>query len=236
MKRSLILVLVILLITVSCPKKEMPSLKLLPSIWDETNKYQILIDTVIAGSYWLIYKSVQEPEPVIELQSITEITQVGSVSRDSTALVLRGDNLKPISSSKTILTSGMTINADIAYGKTKASVKAKLPQGDKAIYVPININTYDNDQVTTILRALELKQDEEKEINVVIGFSGTTVPVKIKLLGEEKITGPAGAFDCHKYTITVVGRMIDVWCEKADAKRMVKYFDTQASMTMELLP
>lgn len=236
MKRIVITITAIALIIIGCAKQESPSIKLSGRAWGETNKYRILIDTAVTGSYWLIYKPVSEPEGVIELQSITEITQSGSVSRDSTVLVLRQDNLKPISSSKTILSGGATITSFITYGKNKASIKAKLPQGEKATDIPININTYDNDQVTTILRAVELKSGEEREINVVIGFSGTSVPVKIKSDAQEKVLIPAGEFDCDKYTLTVVGRTIDVWYEKAATKRMVKYFDAQANMTMELLP
>ncbi len=237
MKRIIVIGLALMLIILSCPKKETPALRLSPQKWNETNTYQILTDTTVSGKYQLIYRTFEEAgEEKIELYSLTEIMQGNAVSTDSTRLVIKADDLRPLLSDKVIFTSGTSLSSVTIYGKNKAEVKAKLPQGEKSADIPININTYDNDQVTTILRAIELKPDEEKEINVVIGFSGTTVPVKIKSSGEEKIIVSAGEFDCHKYTITVVGRMIDVWYEKADAKRMVKYFDAQANMTMELMP
>jgi len=232
MKKTLLLLSILLLI-ISCPKKETSTIKLSPGTWNETNKYRILIDTTVSGSYQLIYKTTDQ---TIELQSITQVTQTNVTSYDSTALVLRQDNLRPISSFKTIITGGATITSDIKYTDNKASIKAKLPQGEKSIDIPINVNTYDNDQITTILRAIELKVNEEKEINIAIGLSGTTVPIKIKLLGEEKIKVPAGEFDCNKYILNVVGRTIDAWYEKTDAKRMIRYFDVQSNMAMELTP
>ncbi|MCX7785827.1 MAG: DUF3108 domain-containing protein [candidate division WOR-3 bacterium] len=235
MKNIICVILSALLIILNCGKKVVPAIKLSPNNWNEINKYRLLIDTINVGSYQLIYKSISEPEPVIELQSITEIKQAGIISRDSTVLLLRQNNLKPISSSKILSTSGTIITSEIKYHNNKASIKASLPQGKKSIDIPINVNTYDNDQVTTILRAINLAPNEEKEINVAIGLSGTTVPLKIKLVGEDKIKVPAGEFDCNKYTLSVVGRNIDIWYEKTDTKRMVKYYDAQANMTMELL-
>lgn len=236
MKQSICIVLSVLIITLNCGKKEVPSIKLSAGNWNEINQYRLMIDTAIVGSYKLIYKSISEPESVIEIQAVTEIKQAASISQDSVVLLLRPNNLKPISSSKTLSTSGTIIKSEIKYHNKKASIKARLPQGEKSIDIPININTYDNDQVTTILRAIELNPNDEREINVVIGLSGTTVPLKIKLVGEDKIKVPAGEFDCNKYNLSVVGRNIDIWYEKALTKRMVKYADAQTNMIMELLP
>lgn len=237
MKSVIIIGLALMLVVVSCPKKELPALKLSPQAWNETNSYRILTDTMVNGKYQLIYNPIAaQGESKIELYSLTEIMQGNAISRDSTHLVVRVDNLRPLASDKTIFTGGAKVSSLTIYEKTKARIKAILPQGEKTADIPINANTYDNDQVTTILRAIELNPGEEKEISVVIGFSGTSVPLKIKLLGEEKATVPAGEFDCLKYTLTVVGRMIDVWYEKAGTRRMIKYFDSQASMTMELMP
>ncbi len=234
MKQSICIVLSVLIIILNCGKKEVPSINLSACNWNEINQYRLMINNAIVGSYKLIYKSISEP--VIEIQAVTEIKQAASISQDSVVLLLRPNNLKPISSSKTLSTSGTIIKSEIKYHNKKASIKARLPQGEKSIDIPININTYDNDQVTTILRAIELNPNDEREINVVIGLSGTTVPLKIKLVGEDKIKVPAGEFDCNKYNLSVVGRNIDIWYEKALTKRMVKYADAQANMIMELLP
>jgi hypothetical protein len=234
MKQILILVIGVLLIAISCAKKEVPSIKISPAKWNETDKYRILVDTTQSGSYVLIYKS--GAEPTMELCVITEITEQNSITRDSTLMILNQENLKPVSSSKVILMRGTTMSAEVKYRKNKASIKAQLPQGEKSADIPIRINTYDNDEVTTLLRAVELKPLEEKEISVVVGLSGTSIPIKIKTLGVDKTTVPSGEFLCNKYEITLAGHRIEVWYEESGMKRMIKYFDNQANMTMELLP
>ncbi|MEO0074940.1 MAG: DUF3108 domain-containing protein [candidate division WOR-3 bacterium] len=235
MKQILSVVIAISLITISCSKKQAPTLQLSPHSWDETNKYQIYLDTALVGTHRLIYRSLSEPEPLIELQSISEIKHATAISRDSTILLLRQHNLKPIFSSKTLLTGGALMTSEVKYNNNKATIKAHLPHGEKSIDIPINANTYDNDQITTILRAINLNSNEEKEITVVIGLSGTTIPMKIKLVGDEKVKVPAGEFECHKYLLSFLGREVYIWYEKTSAIRMIKYFDSTMKMTMELL-
>jgi hypothetical protein len=164
------------------------------------------------------------------------VKSINGESRDSSSLILHKDNLKPIKSLKIITSRGATLSSEITYTDDKAIIKAKLPSGGKSITIPIGPNSFDNDEITFLMGAIDLKAGEEKELSVVIGLSGTSIPIKIKGIGEERIKVPAGEFDCRKYEMNLVGRAIDVWYEKADSKRMIKYADTQSNMSMVLLP
>ncbi|MEO0076373.1 MAG: DUF3108 domain-containing protein, partial [candidate division WOR-3 bacterium] len=127
-------------------------------------------------------------------------------------------------------------SSTINYTKSNASIKMSTPMGEKSLDLPITANHYDNDEVTTLLRAVDLKQNEEQEINVVSGLAGSVIPIKIKALGTEKLTVPAGEFECNKYQLNLVGRQLNLWYEKTDARRMIKYLDVASNMAMELLP
>jgi hypothetical protein len=238
MKGTYLLIFALALITTFCAKKkEAPSVKLSQPKWSEVSKYQIVVDTTPSGTYVLTNKSSQlGKEAIIELVAITMVKNINGESRDSSVLILHKDNLKPIKSSKTISSRGAVLSSDITYSDNKATIKAKLPSGEKSITIPIGPNSFDNDEITTLLSAIDLKAGEEKELSVVVGFSGTSIPVKIKSIGEEKIKVPAGEFDCNKYEMTLVGRTITIWYEKAEPKRMIKYSDIQSNMAMVLLP
>ncbi len=238
MKRVLLLVFTLVLTIAFCAKKkERPNVKLSQPKWSEISKYQIVIDTTPSGSYMLTNKTSRlGNEAIIELTAVTTVKNINGESRDSSAMILHKDNLKPIKSLKIITARGAVLGSEITYADDKATIKAKLPSGEKSITISIGPNSYDNDEITTVLSALDLKAGEEKELSAVVGLSGTSIPVKIKNLGEEKIKVPAGEFDCNKYEMTLVGRTIDVWYEKAEAKRMIKYLDTQSNMAMELIP
>jgi hypothetical protein len=237
MKKTLIIILGVTMLMVFCAKKEAPSIKLSQPQWSEVNKYQIVVDTTPSGSYVLTNKLGQlGKESIIELSAVTKVKGINGESRDSSTMILRKDNLKPIKSTKIIFSRGVTLSSEITYAKNKASIKAKLPQGDKSIDIPISVNSFDNDEVTTLLSAIELKPGEEKELSAVVGLSGASIPIKVKGIGEEKIKVPAGEFECNKYEMSVVGRTIDLWYEKAGLKRMIKYFDAQSDMAMVLMP
>jgi hypothetical protein len=238
MKKTLLLTLALALTTTFCAKKkEAPSIKLSQPKWSEVNKYQIVMDTMQVGTYVLINKASQlGNEPTIEITAITKVKSINGESSDSSTIILHKDNLKPIKSSKTILSRGKTITSEVTYGKNNASIKANLSDGNKSITIPIEPSSIDNDEITTLLSAVDLKAGEEKDLNLVIGLSGTSVPLKIKGLGEEKIKVPAGEFDCNKYEMDVVSRTVVLWYEKTEARRMVKYSDEQDKMVMELMP
>jgi len=238
MKKALLVILGLTVLFLYCAKKkEAPGIKLSHPKWSEVNKYQIVIDTTPSGTYVLTNKtSWFGNEAIIELTAVTLVKSINGESRDSSSLILHKDNLMPIKSSKFISARGATFSSEITYTKDKASIKAKLPAGEKSITIPIGPNSFDNDEITTLLSAIELKAGEEKELNAVIGLSGTSIPIKIKGIGEEKIKVPAGEFDCRKYEMSLVGRTINIWYEKAEAKRMIKYLDVQSKMAMELMP
>jgi hypothetical protein len=238
MKKALLVILGLTVLFLCCAKKkEAPSIKLSQPKWSETNKYQIVVDTTPSGTYMLTNKTSQfGNEAIIELTAVTLVKSINGDSRDSSSLILHKDNLKPIKSTKIITSRGATLSSEITYTDNKAIIKAKLPSGDKSITIPIGPNSFDNDEITFLMGAIDLKVGDEKELSVVIGLSGTSIPIKIKGIGEEKIKVPAGEFDCRKYEMNLVDRAIDVWYEKAESKRMIKYVDTQSNMAMILLP
>ena len=238
MKKVLLVILGLIIMFLSCAKKkEAPSIKLSQPKWSMINKYQIVVDTTQSGTYFLTNKtSPLGNDTIIELTAVTLVKSINGESRDSSSLILHKDNLKPIKSLKIITSRGATLSSEIAYTDNKAIIKAKLPSGEKSITIPIGPNSFDNDEITTVIGALDIKAGEEKELSVVVGLSGTSIPVKIKSIGEEKIKVPAGEFDCNKYEMTLVGRAINVWYEKAETKRMIKYLDTQSNMAMILIP
>lgn len=237
MKKALFLFFGLIIIVTSCTKKEGLGLRLSAPPWvdNEVNKYHIMIAGMPIGSYVLTIKLGRlGADETIEVTALSCVTGSGGETRDSSWMVLRRDDLKPIRCTKTLVTQGTMLKSEISYTKDKASIKATLPMGEKSLDIPIGVTHFDNEQVTTLLRAIDLGPAEEKELNIVVGLGGTSVPVKIKAMGEEKITVPAGEIACNKFQMTVAGRPIDVWYEKTGMKRMVRYSDANANMVMEL--
>lgn len=238
MKRTTRIIVSLILLCAFCAKKVGTGLRLIAPIWidNEINQYQVLVGNEPSGFYLLRIRLGQlEENPTIELTALTYVKSMTGETKDSTSLLLYQNNLKPIKSDKVLTTMGTALSSTINYTKDKATIKAKMPMGEKAVDIPLGINHYDNDEITTLLRAIDLKLNEEIELGVVTGLNGTSVPIKVKAVGIEKLTVPAGEFECNKYQMSLAGRMVEVFYEKTGMKRMVKYSDPQSNMTMELM-
>lgn len=238
MKRALTITVCLILFYTFCAKKPAPGLKLKAPNWldNEINHYQVIVEDKPAGSYELTIRLGQKNnDSTLELTALTYVKTLAGETKDSTLLILYRNNLKPFKTEKVLTTMGTTLSSEINYTKDNAAIKAKTPMGDKSVTLPVGINHYDNDEITTLLRAIDLKLNEEIELGVVVGLGGTSVPVKVKSLAFETITVPAGEFDCNKYQMSLAGRTIVVWYEKGGRKRLVKYSDPQSNMKMELM-
>lgn len=240
MKKNLLAIsLLLVAISIFCAKKEKAGLKLLALNWtdNEICQYQVLIAGQMSGTYKTTIKLAKIDEvPVVELNAVTDIKSVVGEAQDIATVTFRQDNFQPLSANREMTSKGTKYCSTINYTKDKASIKMSTPMGEKSLDLPITANHYDNDEVTTLLRAVDLKQNEEKEINVISGLAGSAIPIKIKALGTEKLVVPAGEFECNKYQLNLVGRQLNIWYEKTDARRMIKYLDVASNMAMELLP
>ncbi len=240
MKKALAVVFGTALLAAFCTKEQAPGLKLSPPEWtdNEVTHYQVLVQGEPSGFHTLTLNlGKSDGIETIELTALTEVTApTGEKTRDSSWLRMRRDNLRPICSMRALVAGAQTLGSEITYTKDKASIKAMTPMGDKSLDIPVGPTDFDNDQVTTLLRAVVLKPDEEMELKVVVGLGGTTVPVKVKTLGTDKVTVPAGEFECNKLQMSLAGQTLNIWYETAGQKRMVKYEAAGAALMMELMP
>ncbi|MEO0076646.1 MAG: hypothetical protein ABIK19_03140, partial [candidate division WOR-3 bacterium] len=162
MKKILLAVVLLLLASLCCAKKEKPGLKLIALNWadNEVCQYQVLIADQVSGTYKTIIKLAKIDEvPVIELNAITDVKSVVGEAQDIATVTFRRDNLQPISANREMTSKGTKYSSTINYTKSNASIKMSTPMGEKSLDLPITANHYDNDEVTTLLRAVDLKQN-----------------------------------------------------------------------------
>jgi hypothetical protein len=58
------------------------------------------------------------------------------------------------------------------------------------------------------------------------------LPIELRVVGEEKVTVPAGTFECWRLALSFSGRRIDYWTRKSDGLG-VRVLDTSAARTKE---
>jgi hypothetical protein len=66
---------------------------------------------------------------------------------------------------------------------------------------------YDNEEATQLIRRLPLASDYQTTLRIFSGLGGgSIIPLGIKVVGQEKVEVPAGAFDCYKLELSPVNQ------------------------------
>lgn len=239
MKKLLLLCFVVTLLLVGCGEKETPGLKLNPPDWarNETSRYEVLLAGEPSGEHVLqLDRTVFEGVEVLQLVARTRVTIPGAETTDSTWLVMHRDNLRPIRSVRSIVSGMGNLNADVLYSKDQARVMAMTTDGEQTADVPISPFDFDNEQITTLLRALPLKLNVITGFNSLVGIGGAVIPVEAVLLDTQTITVPAGEFKCNHIQVTIAGQNLELWYETDGTRRMIRYAVAASELVMELLP
>jgi len=235
MKRYAVLLCSVSLLACFCGKGE-PALKLETLEWnEETSHYVVTVEGEVAGtSFTTIVPRTHEDRPILEIASMTEVGSESGSTRDSSWLVVRREDLKPVHAFRTVATEGGNLWSETSYSDEEAAVQAMTPVGAKSIELPLEKRTFDNDEVTTLLRALQLDEEEDVEMEVVVGLAGAVIPVSLTLMGNEVITVPAGVFETRRIQMGIAGQFVDLWYEQAGRRRLVRYEAPGSQLVMEL--
>lgn len=135
-------------------------------------------------------------------------------------------SLKPVSSE---VDGGKMAHITVKYGIGSAEVAGLGQSGAK--HVEVTGPVYDNEAVVQLVRRLPLAADYRGTFRVLVGMGGgTIVPVELHVVGEEKVTTPAGTFDAFKIS-TSIGQTL--WYS-SDAHRYLVKLEA-LGMTGELL-
>ncbi|MFO7638554.1 MAG: hypothetical protein R6X14_04515 [bacterium] len=245
MRKTSLLAGLVLLLAAGCGKKDFDErlpLQLPPLPDGEISRYEIgtpagPIGRMVTGVTIDWYGEI--PVFILDLVSRTMTGDVESV--DSSIIVMRQHDLRPISAFRFIKTGAALVTTAANYGDNSIAVSTWLHTGqDEQRLLPMTAKTYDTDQLTFVGRALRLDPKRPAKIAVAepIGppFGGGIRPGEFRGLGDETVTVPAGSFSCRKVGLTVGDNEVELWYEKAGTGRLVRYFSTGSGITLELLP
>ncbi len=201
----------------------------------ETFSYEVRHkDSLIGSINYLITDTLFDKTRAYQITAITQIGRPGQSTADSVLLMVKRQNLKPLYSYRVLVTPQMTLKFQAQYGTDKARVRLDSPQGVKETDVDFPKDGYDNDEVTLILRALNLKTGAKYAFKDVVPMSITTYPVEIAVLKRENVKVPAGSFLCNKVQMKVAGKKMEIWYQAQKPNHMVKYSDADAGTSMLL--
>ncbi len=118
-------------------------------------------------------------------------------------------------------------------------VELTFAAGDKETVREIEIEdvVYDNEQAIYLIRRLPLKEGYQAKFPIFSVQGGTVVDSVIQVAGKEKLTAPAGTFDCYKTTLAAYSGTIKalehkLWFSADEHQYLVKYDSGAAIMEL----
>jgi hypothetical protein len=191
-------------------------------------------DTLIGSMNYLITDTLFDKIKAYKIKVITNVGFRGQNTSDSISLLVRQQNLKPLFSYRSLITPQMALKFQVRYLSDKVNVRLDSPQGTKETNIDFPKDGYDNDEITLILRALNLRPGAKYKFQDVSSMSITSYAVEVDVLQPEKVKTPLGEYLCNKVKMKVAGKEAEIWYQKDKPNYMVKYSDLQSG-TMMLL-
>jgi len=207
----------------------------------ETNTYRVVIAGDSIGTYTTTashgrFKDIPAYEVVLVARTRTgDVTAV-----DSSVIYVSRDSMVPLSSFRFIKTGGAMVTTAANYGPDMIAISAFSQGEETQRMLPAAPATFDADQLTFLGRALQVSPERPQQITIVSPMGpppgGRLRNGEFRAKGDENIVVPAGTFECYRYELEVDGSIIDLWYDRAGARKLVRYHSAEAGMSMELLP
>jgi hypothetical protein len=143
--------------------------------------------------------------------------------KDEVNVVLRADDLKPVSGHRVIDQGKGPITVDTKYVDQKLSINAKTPDGDKAADIDVPADAYDNDAALAFWRCLPYQEGYKVSYTNVTAANALKTPVTLAVLGKERVVVPAGEIEAWKVQLEAGQTKQSLWYAVAAPNHLVKY-------------
>lgn len=157
------------------------------------------------------------------------------VHTDVYRMIIRRFDLRPILIEK--MSSDDEVEFSIEYSENRVHFIYPGPKRNKVEKVPEA--RYDLHTIIEVVRGFPF---EKEKVEFTLVTTEHIVDAYVKILGNEKITVPAGTFDCYKLKGGISGLIGKVfgkdfffWVEKAHPYRVIKQTDSKQERTMILV-
>lgn len=119
----------------------------------------------------------------------------------------------------------------------KLHIKAITPKGEQKVDVKLPSEFIDNESVIMCIRAFPLADNFSRKINLCITQTAKIEPFVVKVVGKEKVTVPAGEYECFKvemkYAGVTPGVSINIWYSTDENKSMIKFVQGKTSFELK---
>ena len=161
----------------------------------------------------------------LELESHFE----SETNNDTTKVVVNAQTLKPVSSSRQIITDDDEELIEVTYTDQGAVIK----QGDKQTGMSVPEHSYDNDSSLWLWRTIDFSEGYESAYITLITNRRSRQTVVLEVTGKESVTVPAGTFNAWRLEIRTQNARQVAWVADTPKRTLIKY-DNDRNVIFEL--
>jgi len=197
----------------------------------EVSRYDVLrADTVVGQAIIRVRHDREQGQPAYAVISVNssvtpgrlegQVSNLPLLLHDSIAAWLTADSLKPLRSFqiRNLLNRQDTVVSIYQAGKVTVTANGSFTG---TLAAPEN--TFDNSILVMAIRSLELAPGAHYALTSLAAFGPWTKPADVDVEGEELVTVPAGTFACYKLNLEIAGYALNLWYEKAEPRRYVRF-------------
>ncbi|NLX24113.1 MAG: tetratricopeptide repeat protein [Phycisphaerae bacterium] len=153
-----------------------------------------------------------------------------------TDVVAERDSFAPITGRTRNSTMG---DFQAVYKPGQVTLQTGWNEPTKTRTIDLETVAFDNEQALYLIRRMPLAEEYRGSFPIFTVMGGTVVECRITVVGKERITAPAGTFDCYKVDLEVYSGearalLHHLWFSADEHKYLVKY--DAGTAVMELRP
>jgi hypothetical protein len=150
-------------------------------------------------------------------------------NNDTAKVIVNAQDLKPISSSREIITGDDDELIEVTYTDQGAVIK----QGDKQTGMSVPEHSYDNDSSLWLWRTIAFAEDYNSAYITLITNRRSRQTVVLEVTGKESVTVPAGTFEAWRLEIRTANARQVAWIADTPRRTLLKY-DNDRDVIFEL--
>ena len=173
--------------------------------------------------------------PTLELSTSVRPVESEEHFADSSLVVIARDDLRPLRSYHTIETAISSFTIQAVYEPGKVTITRQSLDGTRVIELPTPPNTYDNEMVPFLLRALPLIPSAKLDFNIVVPLEERILPLTAQVLGAEFVATELGEIMCRGVSLKQPNRQVRLFYELAEPHRLVGLSSETGETEMRLV-
>jgi len=212
------------------------TLKIGPAPWADGEVMRLRITSAAGGEIGtIIYTADASEEGGKKLWLIRshQVVTLGTMLQD-TLVAAEQDTFAPV--------TGRTCNSEMGdyravYEADKVALTTRGKGKETTRTIDVNGPIFDNEQALYLLRRLPLAEGYKASFAIFTVMGGQTVECRIEITGKEKVTVPAGSYECNKMTLQVWAdgaKTLEhyLWFSRDPHRYLVKYDASGATMEL----